>query len=62
MSVVLKPSPDTGSLADQAYRLLEEQLVTLSLAPGEFIAEKDLMDKAGIGLTPVRESIQKLSA
>ncbi len=42
--------------------MLEEQLVTLKLAPGELIAEKDLMDKAGIGRTPVREAIQRLSA
>ena len=33
--------PDNGSLAEQAYRLLEEQLVTLQLAPGELVAEKD---------------------
>lgn len=51
-----------ANLAEQAYRLLEEQLVTLKLAPGELIVEKDLMDKAGIGRTPVREAIQKLSA
>ena len=62
MSALVKPSPETGSLAEQAYRLLEEQLVTLRLAPGELIAEKDLMDMAGIGRTPVREAIQKLSA
>lgn len=62
MSTVLKLSPDSESLAEQAYRLLEEQLVTLKLAPGELIAEKDLMDKAGIGRTPVREAIQRLSS
>lgn len=62
MSTVLKPSSDNQSLAGQAYRLLEEQLVTLRLMPGELIAEKDLMDKAGIGRTPVREAIQRLSA
>jgi len=62
MSALLKPSPEAGSLAEQAYRLLEEQLVTLKLAPGELIAEKDLMDEAGIGRTPVREAIQRLSA
>jgi DNA-binding GntR family transcriptional regulator len=61
MNTALKASAE-GSLAEQAYRLLEEQLVTLKLAPGELIAEKDLMDKAGIGRTPVREAIQKLSA
>jgi DNA-binding GntR family transcriptional regulator len=62
MNAVFKPSPDNLSLAEQAYRLLEEQLVTLKLAPGELIAEKDLMDKAGIGRTPVREAMQRLSA
>ena len=61
MSAVLKPLPDNTSLARQAYCLLEEQLVTLKLAPGELIAEKDLMETAGIGRTPVREAIQRLS-
>ena len=61
MNAVLEPSSDNTSLAEQAYRLLEEQLVTLKLAPGELISEKDLMDKAGIGRTPVREAIQRLS-
>lgn len=62
MNAVLKPSSDNESLAWQAYRVLEEQLVTLRLMPGELIAEKDLMDKVGIGRTPVREAIQRLSA
>ena len=62
MNAALKPSPESVSLAEQAYRLLEEQLVTLKLAPGELVAEKDLMDMAGIGRTPVREAIQRLSA
>lgn len=62
MNAVLKPAQENASLAEQAYRLLEEQLVTLRLAPGELVAEKDLMDKAGIGRTPVREAIQRLSA
>ncbi|MGA9574989.1 MAG: GntR family transcriptional regulator [Lysobacterales bacterium] len=61
MSAVLKPSPENISLAEQAYRVLEEQLVTLRLTPGELVAEKDLMDSAGIGRTPVREAIQRLS-
>jgi DNA-binding GntR family transcriptional regulator len=62
MNAVLNPTPDNTSLAEQAYHVLEEQLVTLKLAPGELIAEKDLVDKAGIGRTPVREAIQRLSA
>jgi DNA-binding GntR family transcriptional regulator len=62
MNAVPQPLADQGSLAEQAYRRLEEQLVTLKLAPGEFIGEKDLVDSAGIGRTPVREAIQRLSA
>lgn len=53
---------ESASLAEQAYRFLEQELVTLKLAPGELIAEKDLLDRSGIGRTPVREAIQKLSA
>jgi len=62
MNAVLKPLPVKGSLAEQAYRVLEECLVTLRFVPGELVAEKDLMDATGIGRTPVREAIQKLSA
>ncbi len=62
MNTILKPATDNDSLAEQAYRLLEEQLVTLRLPPGVLITEKSLMDQAGIGRTPVREAIQRLSA
>ena len=62
MSAAPKIPAQTGSLADRAYRLLEEQLVTLRYPPGELISEKDLMDKTAIGRTPVREAIQRLSA
>jgi len=62
MNAVLKPSRENDSLAGQAYRMLEEMLVTLRLAPGELLSEKDLVDRAGIGRTPVREAIQRLSA
>jgi DNA-binding GntR family transcriptional regulator len=62
MNAETKRTPENHSLAEQAYHLLEEQILTLQLAPGELIVEKDLVDKAGIGRTPVREAIQKLSA
>ena len=62
MSAVLSRAASQGSMAEQAYCLLEEQLVTLRFPPGELVAEKHLMDKAGLGRTPVREAVQKLSA
>ena len=62
MSVELRQSPENPSLADQAYQLLEEQLVTLQFTPGELLGEKDLVRRAGFGRTPVREAIQRLAA
>ncbi len=62
MSAVQRRAVDNGSMAEQAHRLLEEQLVTLKFSPGELVSERDLMEKTGIGRTPVREAIQKLSA
>ena len=50
-----------NSLAEQAYRLLEEKLVTLQLAPGAMVSEGDLIDMTNIGRTPVREAIQRLA-
>lgn len=61
MSAIVKQPREDASLAELAYCRLEEQLVTLKLAPGELIAEKELMQTAGIGRTPVREAIQRLS-
>lgn len=54
----IPPSPN--SLARQAYRTLERMIVTLELAPGALVTEKQLIDLAGHGRTPVREAIQKL--
>lgn len=43
-----------------AYRRLESLIVTLRLAPGSLVTEKQLIALAGLGRTPVREAIQKL--
>ncbi len=55
--------PDTGTetLTDRAYRLLEEQIVTLQLKPGELLSEAALTNKLGIGRTPIREALQRLA-
>jgi DNA-binding GntR family transcriptional regulator len=49
------------SLAEQAYQLLEEKLVTLELSPGSHVSEGQLIDLTGFGRTPVREAIQRLA-
>jgi DNA-binding GntR family transcriptional regulator len=52
-------SPD--SLAERAYHLLEEKLVTLALPPGSMVSEGELIEMTGFGRTPVREAIQRLA-
>jgi len=49
------------SLAEQAYQVLEEKLVTLVLPPGRQISEGQLIELTGFGRTPVREAIQRLA-
>lgn len=49
------------SLAEQAYRILERMIVTLKLAPGTVATEGALIELTGMGRTPVREAIQRLS-
>jgi DNA-binding GntR family transcriptional regulator len=44
-----------------AYRLIEEMIVTHELPPGSRISEVSLSSKLGIGRTPIREALQRLS-
>lgn len=53
-------SPDAPA-ASQAYRALERLVVTLELAPGSSVTEGTLIEKVGLGRTPVREAIQRLA-
>jgi|FLOH01.1.fsa_nt_gi DNA-binding GntR family transcriptional regulator len=50
------------SLSDQAYELVERMIVTLELPPGSVFSEGDLSKRVGIGRTPLREALQRLSS
>ena len=52
---------EAQSLSDLAYRQLEELIVTMQLAPGTPVSESQLSVMLGIGRTPIREAIQRLS-
>lgn len=52
---------DTSPAAIRAYRILERMIVTLELPPGTVATEGSLIDKVGLGRTPVREAIQRLA-
>lgn len=49
------------SLTDRAYKQLEELVVTLRLSPGAVLSESALAGELGIGRTPIREALQRLS-
>jgi DNA-binding GntR family transcriptional regulator len=47
--------------AAKAYRALERMIVTLELPPGNVATEGVLIERLGLGRTPVREAIQRLA-
>jgi len=49
------------TLTEQAYRLIEEQIVTLRLKPGDVLSEQMLSATFDIGRTPIREALQRLA-
>jgi len=50
-----------ATLTEQAYRLIEEQIVTLRLKPGDVLSEQMLSAMFKIGRTPIREGLQRLA-
>jgi DNA-binding GntR family transcriptional regulator len=52
---------DTTPLTDRAWRALEEEIVTLRIAPGSIVSEAGLSARLGLGRTPVREALQRLA-
>lgn len=49
------------SLADKAYDAIRGLIVSLELAPGAVIDERTLIERLGIGRTPVREALRRLA-
>jgi DNA-binding GntR family transcriptional regulator len=54
-------APELGSQAEQAYQRLRELIVLLRLTPGAYVSESELSELVGLGRTPVREAVQRLS-
>src|SRR6202521_3575677 len=55
------PASLADTLTEQAYRLIEEQIVTLRLKPGNILSEQMLSASLRIGRTPIREALQRLA-
>ena len=49
------------SLADKAYHEIRDLIVSLELAPGAVIDERELIERLEIGRTPVREALRRLA-
>ncbi len=47
--------------ADQAYLHIERMIVFGEISPGSLVSEAQLMEQTGVGRTPVREALQRLS-
>lgn len=61
LSVLVPEHAATDSLSQQAYYLLRDRIVTLGLAPGTLVNERDLVEEFGLGRTPVREALRRLA-
>ena len=49
------------SLSDKAYYRLRSMIVSLELPPGSIVDERALMQRLGVGRTPVREALRRLA-
>jgi DNA-binding GntR family transcriptional regulator len=58
---VLPPVQGVRSLSDEAYLRIRDLIVSLELAPGSILNERELMERLGLGRTPVREALRALA-
>ena len=56
------PTANARTLANQALDLLRRDILSGTLAPGLRLRTKELQASYGLGLSPLRESLQRLSA
>jgi DNA-binding GntR family transcriptional regulator len=57
-----KSSAPKMRAADIAYDAIESMIVTLQLKPGSPIVESELVDITGLGRTPLREALMRMSS
>ena len=50
-----------ASLADRAYRQIEDLIVRLEFRPGQPMSEAEIGTRLGMGRTPVREALHRLA-
>lgn len=60
-STVAMAGKTTTNLSDLAFFRLERLLITLEMAPGAELRERELVERLEMGRTPVREAVQRLA-
>ncbi len=58
---ILRAVDNVEPLAERAYVALEELVATCQLEPGQPVSEHELVERIGLGRTPVREAVQRLA-
>jgi DNA-binding GntR family transcriptional regulator len=48
-------------LSDEAYELIKDEIITCTLEPGQQIAQNQFVERYQLGLTPIREALQRLA-
>jgi DNA-binding GntR family transcriptional regulator len=57
-----KPAPLKLRAADVAYEAIESMIINLQLKPGSPIVESELVALTGMGRTPLREALMRMSS
>ena len=58
---MLPPVEGARSRSDEAYLRIRDLIVSLELPPGSIVNERELMERLGLGRTPVREALRALA-
>jgi len=58
---ISRTSPDGPGLTDLAYERLRDRIVRVEIPPGAPLAEDRLSEEFGVGLTPIRNAVRRLS-
>lgn len=49
------------TLSQQAYSVIEDMIISEAIPAGSYITEPELVERTGLGRTPIREALQRLS-
>ena len=57
----MRRTTPTRSQAERAYDMLVDRIIRLELTPGRMLLDRELTEELGVGRTPIREALQRLS-